>query len=234
MESHGNWLSMSETAEDKGARDKTVTWSEAQELAQPGSWSCNEDCLNQENQLKSDFSARALSWLPAFGSLLCPSRHLEIYYLMRVNHRMWPGASQTQVRAWYTSNGAWSDWRLAASPHPLTPLSSQNLHLPKNRSEDYSRKYDQFRRKDVKILNQRFLSKWPARITLEWSSKFTSLTHSPGFPFSVVEPPHCEQTSKDYLIREGLLQHGRHTKTTNSKAICRIHTMQEEESSFKY
>lgn len=55
LESHGNWLSMSETAEDKGARDKTVTWSEAQELAQPGSWSCNEDCLNQENQVKSDF-----------------------------------------------------------------------------------------------------------------------------------------------------------------------------------
>lgn len=174
-----------------------------------------------------------LSWLPAFGSLLCPSRRLEIYYLMRVNHRMWPGASQTHVRAWYTSNGAWSDWRLAASPHPLTPLSSQNLHLPKNRSEDYSRKHDQFRRKDVKILNQRFLSKWPARITLEWSSKSTSLTHNPGFPFSVVDPPHCEQTSKDCLIHEGLLQHGRHTKTTNSKAICRIHTMQEEESSFK-
>lgn len=36
LESHGNWLSMSETAEDKGAREKTVTWSEGQELAQQG------------------------------------------------------------------------------------------------------------------------------------------------------------------------------------------------------
>lgn len=38
--------------------------------------SCDEDCQNQEKQMKSDL-VRAPRWLSATESLLCPSRHLS-------------------------------------------------------------------------------------------------------------------------------------------------------------
>lgn len=118
---------------------------------------------------------------------------------------------------------------LTASPHPLPHLAPRNSILQRINKKKCSGnmtnpKWNNPLNK-IKILNQRCLSIWPVQVTLEWSSKSTSLTHNPELLFSVVDPRHCQQTTKGHLTYEGALQHGR-----QSRAMWRIQTMQGEES----
>lgn len=84
----------------------------------------------------------------------------------------------------------------------------QTLIFQRSHQEDYAGEHDQSKKKDLKILNQIFHQM--ACLDHPQVKLKVNKTHShTRFPFIVLDLPPCEQTAKDYLIYEGILQHGR-------------------------
>lgn len=97
----------------------------------------------------------------------------------------------------------------AGLAYQLQTLIFQRSH------QDYAGEHDQSKMKDLKVLNQVFYQM--AFLDHPWVKLKVNRTHPhTQFPFIVLDLP-SEQTAKDYLKYEEILQHGRLQLKTTAK-----------------